>query len=128
MKNIAQTEIFDAEPVQVYGVFMNAQSHAAFTNAAARIDDKVGGEFEVWDGYATGKNLELIPNKKIVQSWRASDWPEGIESTITIELSVDNGKTKMEFTQTGIPDEFAADFEQGWTDYYWQPMKEYLEK
>ena len=128
MKSIRQTETFNAPAAEVYSAFIDEKKHAAFTGASAKINASVGGSFEVWDGYASGKNLELTPDKKIVQSWRASDWPEGVESKITLELSEEGGKTRLHFSQTGIPDEFADDVEQGWTDFYWQPLKEYLSK
>ena len=128
MKSITQTETFDALPAEVYDAFISDTKHAVFTGASAKIDGSVGGSFEVWDGYASGKNIELTPGKKIVQSWRASDWPQGVESEITLDLSKEGNKTKLKFSQTGIPDEFADEVEQGWIDFYWQPLKEYLEK
>lgn len=82
--------------------------------------------FSVWDGYATGKNIELDPGNKIVQSWRASDWQEGIESEVTYILQENNDETIIDFHQTGIPDEFYNDIKQGWEDYYWQPLKTYF--
>ena len=112
MKNIKQTEIFDATPFELYNAFIDEKKHAEFTGATAKIDNKIDGSFEVWDGYASGKNIELIPGKRIVQTWQASDWPEGIESEITLELSEQDSKTKLEFSQTGIPDEFADDVEK----------------
>ena len=127
MKTISQEAIFKVKPQEVYNAFMNSKKHAEFTGALAKIDDEVGGEFEVWDGYATGKNIELVPGKKIVQTWRASDWPKGIESEITIDLIPEDNATKLIFNQKNIPDEFLLDVEQGWQDYYWKPMKEYLE-
>jgi activator of HSP90 ATPase len=128
MKNISQIVLIPAAPNEVYESLMNEKKHAGFTGAAAKIDNRVSGEFEVWDGYATGRNIELIPGKKIVQTWRASDWPEGQESEITIELSEKDGQTELKFNQKNIPDDFAADVEQGWQDFYWQPMIQYLKK
>jgi len=66
---------------------MDSRKHARFTGGSARISRKVGGKFSVHDGYAEGRNLELIPDMKIVQTWRASDWPEGLYSNVTFELN-----------------------------------------
>ena len=79
-------------------------------------------------GYAEGVNLELVPDKKIVQSWRAEDWPEGHYSQATFVLKEVGGGTELTFTQTDVPEEFVKDIAQGWQDYYWAPMKEMLEK
>ncbi|MBI4058215.1 SRPBCC domain-containing protein [Candidatus Gottesmanbacteria bacterium] len=105
---------------------MDEREHAAFTNASANIENKVGGRFSVWDGYASGKNKKLVPGKKIVQQWRASDWPEGVFSTVTFTLKADKNSTILEFTQVGVPKEFEKDIIIGWNDYYWTPLNTYL--
>lgn len=127
-KVIKQTTSIKATAQAVYDALMNSRQHAEFTRAAANIDNKIDGEFSVWDSYATGKNLELEPGKKIVQTWHASDWPEGVESKVTYELDEKNGVTTITLTQAGVPEEFMSDVAQGWQDYYWEPLKEYLEK
>jgi len=126
MKKINQKVIIPAIPKEVYDAFMEEAKHAEFTGAKAKINNSVGGSFEVWDGYASGKNIELIPGKKIVQTWRADDWPEGQESIITLKLSAQHKKTLLEFNQKNIPDEFASDVAQGWQDFYWQPLIKYF--
>jgi activator of HSP90 ATPase len=123
---ISQTIFLEAPPEKVYDCLMNEKKHSEFTNASAKIEPEVNGSFSVWDGYATGKTLELVLNKKIVQSWRASDWPENVFSTAAFEfLEKDNG-TSLTFTQVGIPEEFEKDIEKGWEDFYWKPLKKYL--
>jgi uncharacterized protein YndB with AHSA1/START domain len=63
-EQIKQTAVIKAPAQAVYDALMNSKQHAEFTRAAANIENKVDGEFSVWDGYATGKNLELDPGKK----------------------------------------------------------------
>ena len=65
---------------------MDEKKHAQFTGAKVKISRKTGGKFDIWEGAITGENLELVPDKKIVQSWRYSDWPEGQFSTVTFSL------------------------------------------
>jgi activator of HSP90 ATPase len=80
----------------------------------------------VYGGNIQGANLELVPDRKIVQSWRYGDWPDDHYSRVTSLLKgVPNG-THLTFTQTGVPDEFYEDIAQGWKDYYWGPMREML--
>ena len=67
-----------------------------------------------------------MPNQKIVQSWRGSDWPQGHYSTATFSLGEAKGGTRLTFAQTGVPDEFYESISQGWRDFYWEPMKEML--
>ena len=36
--------------------------------------------------------------------------------------------TRLTFVQTGVPAGRVEDLRAGWTEYYWAPMKEMLEK
>ncbi len=126
--SIRQTVNIKASPHDVYEALMDSKKHAEFTGDKASISRKVGGKFSTFDGYSEGKNLELIPDTKIVQTWRAVDWPENVYSIITFSLTKTPAGTRLIFTQTNIPGEFIDDVSQGWKDYYWQPMKQMLEK
>lgn len=126
-KTIKQTATFKAHPHEVYEALMDSAKHARFTGSKAMISREVGGNFTAFDGYSEGVNLELVPNKKIVQTWRASDWPAGHYSTVAFVLKgIDKG-TKLTFTQTGVPEEQLEDVSRGWKDFYWTPMKRMLE-
>jgi activator of HSP90 ATPase len=127
-KTIRQTVNLKSDPHDVYEALMDSKKHAKFTGGKASISRKVGGKFSTYDGYAEGVNIELTPDKKIVQTWRAEDWPEGHYSKVTISLNKVGGGTRLTFTQTGVPEEQYGDVFQGWQDYYWTPMKEMLEK
>jgi activator of HSP90 ATPase len=87
---------------------------------------KLEAHFQLTGGYSTGKNLELIPGKRIVQTWRAADWPEGVGSTATFDFEQQGDNAVIRFTQTNVPDDYLDAIEQGWVDYYWEPMRTYL--
>ena len=70
-----------------------------FYGGSARIDRIVGGTFSTNDGYSMGTNLELVHDAKIVQTWRAGDWPEGHSSTIAITLSPVSSKTELSWSR-----------------------------
>jgi activator of HSP90 ATPase len=73
-------------------------------------------------------NLEVVPDHKIVQTWRASDWPEDAASIVTFEFFKARNGTRLVFLQTGVPAVHCESISQGWIDFYWNPMKEMLEK
>ena len=127
-KTIRQTVTFKATPHEIYETLMYAKKHSQLTGSNARITKKVGDKFSIYEGEIEGVNLELVPDRKIVQSWRYSDWPEGHYSKATFLLEESKGATKLIFTQTEVPEGLYQDVAQGWRDYYWQPMKEMLEK
>ena len=127
-KNIRQTVNIKASPHDVYEALMDSKKHSEFTGDKASISRKVGGKFTAFDGYAEGTNRELVPDEKIVQTWRASDWPEGHYSEVTFSLKKVGTGTRLTFTQTDVPEDQYEDVSQGWRDYYWTPLKEMLEK
>jgi len=127
-KKILQTIIFKAPVHEVFELIMDSKKHAAFTGDKAVISRKVGGSFKVYDDYISGKNIKIIKDKKIVQTWRASDWPKGVYSTVTFEFGIHEKNTGLKFMQEGVPKEQYDDIRHGWIEFYWEPMKKYLEK
>ncbi len=127
-KNISQRLVLNAGSHEVYDALMSSKKHSQFTGAKAVMSQKVGGKFTAYDGYIEGKNTDLKPDKKIVQLWRASDWPEKHFSTVTYALTEKAGKTTLKFTQKNVPAEQYKEIKQGWVDFYWSPLKKMFGK
>lgn len=127
-RTIRQTVTFKSSAHEIYEALMDSKKHAMFTGTEVKMSREAGGKFSIYGGEIQGVNLELVPDRKIVQSWRYNNWPGGHYSKATFALEEIPGGARLTFTQTGVPAEFYADIKAGWTDYYWQPMKEILEK
>ena len=123
MKTIKQKVVVDMSAHEVYSMLMDSKKHSMLTGEDAKISKKVGGKFSAYSGYAEGENIELIPDKKIVQSWRASDWPKGHYSELTLTFSPAQKGTTIELVQKNVPDEQAESIKSGWTEFYWNKMK-----
>lgn len=117
-------EEFKTSAVMLYHVLTNEQRIASFTRAPATADPKPGGRFSFLAGNITGEFIELIPEKRIVQKWRFADWPEGLFSTVSMELVQKDDCTNLELTQTGIPDYDFDKTEAGWKRYFWESIKQ----
>lgn len=128
-KTLTQSHFFKASPVEIYNLLMDKEKHTEFTESKADIQDKIGTVFTAWDGYIQGENLDLETGKTIVQLWRAEEegWPETHFSHLTIKLEPKNDGTELTLTQTEVPQACFENIKQGWIDYYWDPMEEYLE-
>ena len=126
-RTIRQQVTLKANPHDVYEALMDEKKHARFTQSKTSISRKVGGKISSGDGYIDGTNLELVPDLKIVQSWRGSDWPAGHYSKATFQLTPVQNGTRLTFTQSGVPLEQYDAISQGWKDYYWEPVKQMLE-
>src|SRR6202158_5151416 len=128
MKTIRQTAtIRGATPHDIYESIMDSKLHSKLSRQRTRVSRRVGGAFTVGHDIE-GKNLKLTKDRRIVQSWRANNWPKGTYSKASFGLSKAAGGTKITFTQTGVPSEFYKETSTGWTAYYWKPLKKTFAK
>jgi len=130
VKTITQTVLFKQTTPQVlYKLYMDAKLHTEITSAEAKISDEEGTAYSAHDGYINGKNLQLVKNKLIVQSWKGSDWKKSdLDSTFILLFEKQEDDTLLTMVHANIPEEHAKDIKDGWNQYYWKPWKEYLAK
>lgn len=68
-----------ATPREIYDTWLSSKGHRAMTDGAiARMSLKRGAKFTAWNGYITGRNLTLVPGRRIVQSWRTTKFTKTI--------------------------------------------------
>jgi activator of HSP90 ATPase len=124
---IRQKEFIPARPVEIYDALLNEQKHSAFTGARATCDRRVGGKFTAWDGYISGKNLKLENGRRIVQEWKTTEWPSGCRPSVLEFTFRPKGEgTVVTMIQKDVPTVQAGNYRQGWTEYYWVPLKKYF--
>jgi uncharacterized protein YndB with AHSA1/START domain len=90
------------------------------------ISREAGGAFALFGGYITGRNIELVPNERIVQAWRAGGWPPAAYSIVKFELADDGAGTKLSLDHKGFPDGQGEHLAGGWKANYWEPLEKYL--
>jgi activator of HSP90 ATPase len=128
-KTITQNVVFkNTKASTLYSMFLDSKQHTAITGGVpAKISAKEGAEFSAHGGYIIGKNLQLVKDKLIVQSWHGTDWDKGSLDSTFILLFEQKGKDAViHMTHANIPDKHADGIKQGWVDYYWIPWKEHL--
>lgn len=120
-------EIFSANPSKIYEAWLDSDLHTKMTGGLALCSKNIGDSFTTWDGYIEGKNIELEINKKIIQSWRTSEFDKNDEdSRLTIRLNELKNGTELIIEHSNIP-EGQTQYKQGWKDNYLTPMKNYFE-
>ena len=126
-KKFTLTTIIPASPSEVYDAWLDSEAHAAMTGGSpAIINDEVDLPFAAHNAYLWGKNLELVPNRKIVQSWRTTGFYSTDEdSQIEVKLEEHQDGTLLTLTHSNIPEQ-EAHVEQGWVTHYFEPMIEYF--
>jgi uncharacterized protein YndB with AHSA1/START domain len=67
---IHQEIIFKSSPNSVYEALTNANMFSEVTGGApTEISHEAGGSFSCFGGMIVGRNIELVPNQRIVQAW-----------------------------------------------------------
>ena len=114
-------------PRALYELYMDGEKHSIATGAPAKISAKEGSEYSAQSRYITGKNLQLIKDKLIVQSWRAQSWSaDDIDSTFIIYLGPQGSDTFLHAVHANLPDGAADSINSGWHKMYWEPWRLYL--
>lgn len=91
------------------------------------MNNEPGGALSLFDGMITGQTVELVPNQRIIQVWRAGNWPAGTYSLVKFELTpAADDRTVLHFEQIGFPEDQREHLESGWKNKYWDPLKAYL--
>ncbi len=126
-KPIHQEVVFQASPRRVYEALTDAKHFSAFSGGApAEISREAGGPFSCFGGQITGRTIELVPNQRVVQAWRAGNWNDGIYSIARFELKGEGAETRLVFDHAGFPEEQRSHLEGGWPAMYWEPLRKYL--
>jgi activator of HSP90 ATPase len=116
-----------ASPRAVYEAWLSSAGHSAMTGAKAKASKKVGAAYSAWDGYIVGRNLALEPDRRIVQSWRTTEFADDDpDSTVTVALTPLGAGTRLTLRHAGVPDGQTAYENEGWREFYFEPMQAYF--
>ena len=127
MERLRLAAILSADPGTIYDAWVSGKLHTEMTGANATSDAMEGGAFTAWDGYITGKHVELERGKRIVQSWRTTEFPGAApDSTVEIRFSKVKKGTRISLLQSDIPDGQSDMYAEGWLQYYFDPMTRYF--
>ena len=120
---------FDAGPEVVYRAWTDPEvmgkwfAPQEMTTPIAEVDLKVGGKYRIGmkspggELYvATGVYQEIVPNEKLVFTWRWESESSYISDTlVTVEFKKSNEHTKFVFTHENFAtEELAKDHQEGW--------------
>jgi activator of HSP90 ATPase len=126
-ESIHQELGFKASRERVYEAIMDDKQFSKVTGGqATKISREGGGAFSLFDARIKGRNVELLPNERIVQAWRSEGWEHGIYSIARFELVAQGTGTKLVFDHTGFPKGQAEELATGWKSHYWDPLAKYL--
>lgn len=122
------SDVIPAAPQEIYDAWLDSNGHARITGGQpARISAEEGAEFTVWNGYIWGSNRKLEPGRRIVQSWRTTNFTtEDADSQIEVLLEPVPGGTKVTVNHSNVPDGHTSYRDGGWQDNYFDTMKKHF--
>jgi activator of HSP90 ATPase len=124
---IHQDVTLNADPQRIYDILLSSKLFSAVTGGKpADIQAVPGGAFSCFGGMISGRTVELVPGRRIVQAWRAGNWPDGVYSIVSFSLEADGTGTRVTLDHAGFPAASRDHLEQGWVKNYWDPLKAYL--
>jgi uncharacterized protein YndB with AHSA1/START domain len=128
-ETVLVSEVIPASRHAIYAAWLDTRQHSAFTGDTAVIEPAIGGRHSTFGGYASGTMLELEPHRRIVQSWRSTEFPEGSpDSRLEVTLEDTAGGTLVTILHTQIPEGQGDRYKDGWIQYYLEPLKRYFSK
>jgi len=120
---------FPVTPERLYRAWLDSTEHGRFTGGGADIEPVVGGRFMSWDDYITGMLLQLEHARRVVMTWRTTEFPDDAPDSRLEVLFVPEGEgTRLTLIHTDIPSGDGDKYEDGWIDYYFEPMQRYFRK
>ena len=126
--SIEVTAMIPASAERVYAAWLDSEGHTAMTGGDAVIDPVVGGAHSAWGGYISGETRALEAGRRIEQTWRALDFPEGSGHSLIVVTVEDEGeRARVTIAHSEIPEGMGAAYETGWQDHYFTPMMAYFE-
>lgn len=128
---IHQEVVFKASRTRVYQALTDAKQFSKVTDyvmpgAATAISPEVGGAFSIFGGVISGRNIEMVPNERLVQAWREKNWEPGVFTIVKFQLNEEGTGTRLVFDQTAIPQGHADHLAPGWKSHYWDGLQKYL--
>jgi len=126
MSSIHQEVTFSAAPARVYQALVDSKQFAELTGAPATWDGAEGAAFTAFGGHITGRHVELVPDQRVVQAWRAKTWPAGVFSIVRFELRADGKGTKLVFDHEGFPNDEKDNLSKGWHAMYWEKIAKHV--
>ena len=119
-----------APPERLFDMYLDANSHAAFTGMPVTIEPRAGSEFSAFEGKIWGKIIHVEPKRLVVQTWRSVNWPtaQSLDSILVLSFWPEKDGGRIELVQANVPEEDFAGVCQGWTKFYWNPWRDYLER
>ena len=121
-----KVEFVNASAEELFDIYLDPKKHSSLHGGAqTKISNKEGDTFSLLNGNLTGKNLLIIPNRMVVQSWRGNVWGDkDLDSILTLVFSNTPHGASIQMVHCFTPNQFT----EMWEEIYWNPVNKYLKE
>jgi uncharacterized protein YndB with AHSA1/START domain len=126
--NYKTTYVVYASPTEVFEAFTDSGIIAAWGGGLSVVEAKVGGHFELFDGWVKGEVTAFVPNKELGYTWKPEEWDRRTQpSKVHFRFMEHPAGTDVVLEHTDFPSVEEADKHgEGWVNYVLDPMNDYF--
>jgi activator of HSP90 ATPase len=123
---IHQEVTFPVAPDRVYELLINGAKFGDVTGRPGKGGGSPGAYFSLFDEWLEGRQIELVPNERVVQAWRFTDWDPGVYSIVRFTLTPEGNGTKLTVDQDAVPEAFHEHVSTNWGGFYFEPFAKHF--
>jgi len=124
---VKQSVTLPARAKDLYAMYLSPRAHGAITGGKVAIGSRPGSKFRAFGGALTGRILQTVPGRLIVQSWRATPFRKSdADSTLILRFTPKGRSGRIDLVHVNVPNHDYSGVDKGWKNYYWKPWRKYL--
>lgn len=124
---IEQRVVLPAPAARLCTAYLDPAEHGRITGQPVVISPNPRSVFRAFGDAISGRTLTVVPDRMIVQAWRASHWPDtDLDSILVLVFTDVEGGGEIALTHVNVPEHDHAGVAAGWEQYYWTPWRAHL--
>ncbi len=125
-REIRQVYIIRASPEDVWRALTDPKEIKEWSGANAYFIPQPGALYTLWDGNISGKIVEAVPQRKLVQTWKPQEWTR-TDSVVTFTLTPGKDETRVDLLHVNVEESDYDGTSEGWDIYYLGVIKKMLD-
>ena len=128
MRNVIFKSIeLPATADKLFEMYLDSTTHSAITGLDASVSAENGSDFQAFGGLLTGKMLQVVRPRLIVQAWRSVSFHEtDPDSLLILSFTDERSNGRIDLVHLDVPDHDYDGVTRGWDEKYFEPWRVYL--
>jgi activator of HSP90 ATPase len=126
-RTVNQSVTLPAPAKKLYAMYLSPRAHGAIVGGKVQIGSRPGTRFRAFGGALSGRMLQTIPGRLIVQAWRSRAFRKGdADSTLILRFTPKGRSGRIDLVHVNVPNHDYRGVSKGWKNYYWKPWRKVL--